>query len=345
RALEKSGSVVWLDTFVWEKACKFIRKWLDVGKNITLSVNVSRKDTLSIDVADTFIKLVEKYNIPPELLHIEITESAFMDDIEGICNVVNKLHRHGFQVDMDDFGSGFSSLNFLHSIDVDLIKLDMGFLDRESKNAKSSNILNAMIKMAHVLGIGVLAEGVEDSAQAEDLKNMGCLLAQGYYFAKPMPVGDFESLIKSDKVLMVKDRETHKQNITINDLFDKSSSGYYLFNQVLGPSVIFSDDGETYKPVLVNNEFIRLMGGTSTREEIEKNRNNIYNDMSDYVKDSVKKAVEEAKINGSSKSGTLTIANNKAVTLQIKLISSRAREDLYFCEAREIKERQFLTQS
>ncbi len=342
RALEKSGSVVLLDQFVWEEACKYIRKWLDIGRSITLSVNVSRKDVLSIDVPSTFIKLAEKYQIPPELLHIEITESAFMENVEGICTVVDKLHKAGFRVDMDDFGSGFSSLNFLHAVDVDLIKLDMGFLDKETKTARSSSILNAMIKMAHVLGIGVLAEGVEDAVQAEDLKNMGCLLAQGYYFAKPMPVKEFEELIKSDRVFMVKDKETHRQNVTINDLFDKTSSGYYLFNQVLGPSIIFSDDGETYRPVLVNDEFIKLLGGTRTREELERKRSNIFNDMSDYFKDSVIKMVKEAKKTGSGKSGTLTITNNKEIVLQVKLISSRSREDMYFCEAREIKERQFI---
>lgn len=189
---EKSGIISKLDIYIWEQAAKKLGEWKLAGIDMNISVNISPKDFYYIDIYSTFIGLVKKYDIAPENLNIEITETAIMSDVPNIRDELEKLRRAGFVVEMDDFGSGYSSLNTLKDINVDVLKVDMGFI-RETKNVKKSRvILDFVIKMAKELNVSVITEGVETIEQVDNLTKLGCDTFQGYYFSKPIAVNEFE---------------------------------------------------------------------------------------------------------------------------------------------------------
>lgn len=194
---ERNGFISKLDFYIWEKACQLIRHWIDCGYNpLPISVNVSRVNLYNPKLEYALINLVEKYEIPPYLLNLELTESAYTDNPAIIKKIMTRLHSYGFIVMMDDFGSGYSSLNILKDIHIDILKLDMKFLSNNENPDRGESILSSIIEMAHKLNITVIAEGVETEAQATFLNNVGCDYAQGFYFDRPMPISDYEDLIK-----------------------------------------------------------------------------------------------------------------------------------------------------
>lgn len=195
---EKNGFITLLDHYVWEQVCAQLSEWKE--KEIPLlpiSVNVSRADVYRGDLADTLSGLVNKYGITPDLLHLEITESAYSDTMGPIIHTVESLRKLGFMVGMDDFGSGYSSLIMLSKIELDAFKLDMQFIQNETSKPEDHNFLKDVILMAHRNHLFVIAEGVETKDQADRLKTIGCRFVQGYYFAKPMPSTDYEQLLLS----------------------------------------------------------------------------------------------------------------------------------------------------
>lgn len=195
---EKNGFITRLDQYVWELVCSQLREWQDKGYPVLpVSVNVSRADVFLGDLEDTFIHLVEKYRIDPKYLHLEITESAYAENPDKIVSTVEKLRELGFIVEMDDFGSGYSSLNSLSQMKLDILKLDMQFVRSETAKPAQKSILNDVIVMAHRMSLGVVAEGVETRDQVDRLQAVGCDYVQGYYFAKPMPVIEYEELLKA----------------------------------------------------------------------------------------------------------------------------------------------------
>lgn len=161
---------------------------------VPVSVNVSRADVYQSHLVDTLSGLVQKYGIDPACLHLEITESAYTDNPDQIISTVEELHRRGFVIEMDDFGSGYSSLNMLSQMTLDILKLDMKFIQNELAKPAEQSILNDIISMAHRMRLRVVAEGVETKEQTERLQAVGCDYVQGYYFARPMPVKEFEAL-------------------------------------------------------------------------------------------------------------------------------------------------------
>ncbi|SFN64129.1 EAL domain, c-di-GMP-specific phosphodiesterase class I (or its enzymatically inactive variant) [Pseudobutyrivibrio sp. UC1225] len=195
-ALENSGKIYELDCYVWEKVCKDLHRWNNLGKRMTVSVNVSRSDiSENPDIHLLFMDLIRKYELTPDQLHIEITESAYVKDSKLLILTTENLRSNGFLVEMDDFGSGYSSLNMLKELPVDRVKLDLRFLSSEGFEEKGQIILTYLIQMIQLLGMDLLAEGVETLDQAMFLKSKDCLEMQGYYFHKPMSVIDFEELI------------------------------------------------------------------------------------------------------------------------------------------------------
>jgi len=191
---ERNGLITEVDKYMWEAACKQLRKWKDEGKrDVYISVNISPKDFYFVDVYQTFVGLLEKYGIEPKHLKLEITESAVMMDFESHRDLINKLRSLGFVVEMDDFGSAYSSLNMLKDIDVDVMKLDMGFLQQSQNSERGKTILRMVIGLSKQLGIPVISEGVETREQLEFLQGLGCEMFQGYYLGKPMDVAQFES--------------------------------------------------------------------------------------------------------------------------------------------------------
>ncbi len=157
-----------------------------------MSVNVSPKDLYYLDIKKEFVNLVNKYKINPGLLNIEITETAVTSDVNKCAKLIVELRKNGFIVEIDDFGSGYSSLNMLKDINADVLKIDMGFLRKTENHERAMVILNYTIDMAHELGMKVVTEGVETKEQMERLVEMGCEMFQGFYFDKPMPVEEFE---------------------------------------------------------------------------------------------------------------------------------------------------------
>lgn len=192
---EKTGLIWKLDRFVWNQAGMQIRKWKDEGKNeLPISVNISAKDFYYIDVYKEFIDIVSKYDIDPSMLKLEITESVLMEITPKQLELIQRLRKEGFEVEMDDFGSGYSSLSMLKEIDFDVLKLDMGFLRNTNGREKSWAIINGVLNMAKELNLMVITEGVETKEQVEKLSDLGCKMFQGFYFSKPVPVEEFETI-------------------------------------------------------------------------------------------------------------------------------------------------------
>lgn len=197
---ERNGFIVKLDYYVWEKVCQFIKRSLDhTGDSEAISVNVSRVNLYNPDFLKSLVNLVEKYKIPPKYLNLELTESVFSEDAKVMQNAVDYLHKAGFTIMMDDFGSGYSSLNVLKDIDLDVLKIDMRFLSKGTIEDRGEKILEAVIKMAESLEMTVIAEGVEEEKQVKMLKRLGCNYIQGFYFAKPMPKEEYVKLLKKSK--------------------------------------------------------------------------------------------------------------------------------------------------
>lgn len=190
--LEHNGMIAEVDKYMWKCACEILAKWKKEGREQFISVNISPKDFYFMDVVGVIKNLVEKYEIEPARLRIEITETVMMDDPENKIAIINEFKKAGFIVEMDDFGSGYSSLNMLQDMPVDLIKIDMGFLNKSEFDEKGHKILHSILNMTRDLGIISLTEGVETTEQYSMLLSMGCRLFQGYHFAKPMPLEELE---------------------------------------------------------------------------------------------------------------------------------------------------------
>lgn len=189
---EDAGLIYRLDNYIWEEAAKQLKIWKDSGYNYYISVNISAKNFYHIDVYQTFKNLVSKYGIDTDKLHIEITETALSEDKQAAHKTIERLHDEGFIIEIDDFGSGYSSFNFLKDVCADVIKIDRVFLKKSSHEERGEQILRSIISLSHDIGMDVITEGVENVDQLSMLAKMNCDWFQGYYFSKPITVGDFE---------------------------------------------------------------------------------------------------------------------------------------------------------
>lgn len=187
---EQNGFILKLDQIIWECACRKIREWLDSGITpVPVSVNISREYVHSFDVVGELTGLVKKYDIPVKYLELEITESA---DAEGVSGVVSDLKKAGFTMLMDDFGSGYSSLNMLKTTQFDVLKIDRGFLSEFMESSRGRKIISHTISMSQDIGLDIIAEGVETKEQASFLRQCGCDAAQGFYYSKPVSQAEFD---------------------------------------------------------------------------------------------------------------------------------------------------------
>lgn len=197
--LENNGMIVQLDQYMWRCACEQLRKWKQEGKNnLFVSVNISVKDFAVIDVCDVLVNLITEYDIEPEKLRLEITETALMHDVEKNLEVIDQLRLNGFVVEIDDFGSGYSSLNMLKDINADVVKLDMRFLQKSKNEDRSKTILRMIVALIKELNMQIIVEGVETQEQLEFLKELECDVFQGYYFMRPVSVEIFEKEISKE---------------------------------------------------------------------------------------------------------------------------------------------------
>ena len=197
---ENNGLIQDVDFYVWNETAAQIRRWRDeYGVTVPVSVNVSRIDIQDPALSDKLLKIVEKNGLRPEDLLLEITESAYINDSEKIVEKVSNLRNLGFRIEMDDFGSGYSSLSMLGCLPIDALKLDMQFVRSAFKGTKDTRLLEAMIRLAGTFGLMTIAEGVETEDQYLALKELGCDVIQGYYFSRPLPADEFESFLKEGR--------------------------------------------------------------------------------------------------------------------------------------------------
>lgn len=191
--LERSDDIYQMDYYIWEQAARQLAAWEKAGRgDICISVNVSPKDLYYGDVADIFFRLAEKYKINPARLHLEITESTVIDNFDACNSMIEKLRARGFLVGLDDFGSGYSSLNMLQNIQADILKLDMGFLQKMDQWERGKQIIKLVINLAKSLNMEVVAEGVETAEQVRYLQELQCDYLQGFFFSDPISVDEFE---------------------------------------------------------------------------------------------------------------------------------------------------------
>ena len=189
---EQNGFIYTVDLYVWEKACSMMRAWRMAGlTEIPVSVNVSRTDLYHEDLPDRLVQLTETYGLSPQALHLEITESVYVRDASQMLIAIKRLKKAGFMIEMDDFGSGYSSLNILYELPIDVMKLDMMFLGRADHEARRRTVMRLVINLAKELNLQIIAEGVETEEQAQLLKCLGCGLAQGYLYGRPVPEPEF----------------------------------------------------------------------------------------------------------------------------------------------------------
>lgn len=258
---EQTGFIYELDKYVWEHTCRLLRRWLDAGLNpVHVSVNISRYDVVRSNLIEVITNLVSKYELPVELLRLEITESAFAEAAEQIIDVVKTLQGMGFTVEIDDFGSGYSSLNTLKDVPANGLKLDMRFLEDNGNSQRGGNILSSVVRMAKWLNMEVIAEGVETVEQADFLRSIGCNNIQGYLYSKPLPAQEYEHLLElSTKEVQPKVLTTvaHLDN---NAFWNPQSMDTLIFNNYIGGACIFEYNKGNIELLRANQKYVEVIG-------------------------------------------------------------------------------------
>jgi len=267
--LEKNGFIADLDKYVWEKVCQWLRDWMNRGyKPVPISLNVSRIDIFTMDVVAYLKELLDKYEIPPKFLKVEITESAYAESDDKIIRTVKQLRDSSFLVMMDDFGSGYSSLNMLKSVSVDVLKIDMCFLDiDENEEEKGIGILESVVNMARQMKIPIIVEGVETKKQEDFLLKMGCRYMQGYFYYRPLPIDKFEELISDERnvdyegIWCKQVEQMHVREFLDTNLFNDT-----MVNNIIGPSAFYEMYDNKIEITRVNEEYYKLAGIKSGKE-------------------------------------------------------------------------------
>ena len=196
---EQNGLIRRVDHYVWRSAAEQIKCWREqYGMSIPISVNVSRVDIFDPELEKKLCDILDEFSLSSDDLMLEITESAYADSADRLIEVVNSLRDKGFKIEMDDFGSGYSSLNMLTEIPIDVLKIDMQFIRRMLLDDKNLKLVRLVMDIAEFLDVPVVAEGVEEEEQLNVLRKMGCDIVQGYYFSPPLPAERFGELIRQE---------------------------------------------------------------------------------------------------------------------------------------------------
>lgn len=202
---ESNGLIQMVDNYVWNEAAAQIRRWKDeFDFTVPVSVNVSRIDIYDPELENKFCWILEQNKLTPNEYMIEITESAYSDNAQGLIDVLSSMRSKGFRIEMDDFGTGYSSLGMLTELPIDILKIDMSFVRNMEKHEKNKRMVELIIDIAKFLKVPCVAEGVETESQLQTLKRMGCDVIQGYYFSKPVPPEEFVKFIEKEKSLWTK---------------------------------------------------------------------------------------------------------------------------------------------
>ena len=300
--LEKYGFVTDLDKYMWREVAAWVRSWLDKGNPlIPVSLNVSQVDFFTIDVPAFFEELVIEYHLPWNALKIEITESACAEDSQKVREAVVELREKGFLVLMDDFGSGYSSLNMLHELEVDVIKIDAFFLNLESDTEiKGIHILESVVNMARNMGIPIIMEGVEKKEQIEFLTDLGCRYMQGYYFYKPMGIEEFEELISKPERLDLKGfLFKESEQFKVREFLDESVYSDSMLNNILGPVAIYSWTSKGIDIIRFNEQFYQAVHSPVFHNRLKNIERFMPKVDEEIMKEAMKQAMRD-RLNGSS---------------------------------------------
>ncbi|WP_418852489.1 EAL domain-containing protein, partial [Ruminococcus sp.] len=287
---EKNGFISKLDFYIWECVCKQLKEWKDKGVPLfPVSVNVSRVNLYNPNLSKIIIELTRKYGIEPKYFNIEITESVYTDDNIMIDDITSQLRNNGFTILMDDFGSGYSSLNVLKDVQVDVLKMDMMFMFKAKYDGRAETIISSVIRMAKWLNIPVIAEGVDRAEQVDFLKSVGCDYIQGFYFSKPLPAAEYEKLISDQEEQPVPENGT-----SVNDLLWGKSGGLLAYiDSIDQPATIYEcfPDG-TVVMVCSNKAFLQKYGYDSSVYGKLNVMNCIDSECKEKFTSSVNKAIE-----------------------------------------------------
>lgn len=268
--LEKNNLIYRADLHIFETVCRFQRKCMDQGiPIIPISVNMSRYDIYNTNYVDEIESIRVKYDVPVKYLRLEITESSAIGGREMITRVLRQLHDHGYTVEMDDFGSGYSSLNILKDLDVDVIKLDMAFLSGDI-GGRGGTILSSIVQMTKWLNTPVIAEGVETMEQADYMQSTGCNYIQGYLYYKPLPEEEFlEKLMQLEHEPLTPAMHLIK-TLDAGKFWDPNSMETLIFNNFVGGAAIFTYDTESgeLKILRVNRKYVKELGMNMNEHDI-----------------------------------------------------------------------------
>ena len=257
---EHNGFISKVDYYVWEEVCRLLRKWMDEGRDIApISVNVSRMNMYNPHLVDVLCGLLGRYGVPPRLLNLELTESAYMDNPDSMKETLTGLRAAGFTLMMDDFGSGYSSLNTLRDLSVDFLKIDMKFLPAGTADGRSERILASVIRMAGWLGLPVVVEGVETKAQRDFLKGVGCGYVQGYFYARPMPAEEYEALIRAERPGNPPMSLTEEVCFALENIWKTGPQQDLLLQHITQPLLLYEVTPQEVELLRVNQAYLDRM--------------------------------------------------------------------------------------
>lgn len=269
---EKNGFITKLDLCVFEEVCIFLRKCIDKNMNVVpISTNFSRHDIFQSDFISRLEGIREKYNIPAEYLRVEITESAITGTGMQANEIVRKLHNCGYVVEMDDFGSGYSSLNVLKDIELDIIKLDMLFLSKENENTRGGTIISSVVRMAKWLDMPIIAEGVESVEQADYLRSIGCNYIQGYLYSKPLPEESYEELLSGSETGYKVAQFQLLEALDANNFWSPKSQETLIFSNYVGGASIFEYRNGQVEVLRVNQRYLKELSDCVAEKDIIEN--------------------------------------------------------------------------
>ena len=266
-AMEKFELINRADLYVFEQICRFQRNCPSSAR-IPISFNVSRHDLVDCDYVQELETIRKEYNVPVKYLRVEITESSTDGGIELVATAIDRFHEAGYLVEMDDFGSGYSSLGILKNLPVDVIKLDLSFLAGEGSGGEGGIILNSVIQMAKWLETQTIAEGVETVEQADFLKSVGCNYVQGYLYSKPLPEAELNKLLTTVDSETTAPILTFVRGMKAKRFWDPNSLDSFLFNGFVGAAAIFSYEDGDVQMLRINEKYVRELGMNLTEQEI-----------------------------------------------------------------------------
>ncbi len=292
---ERNGFITKLDLYVFEHVCAFLRKCMDQNLSIVpISSNFSQYDIFQPRFVEKLEELRIKYDVPVKYLRVEITESAIVGGSDRVNEIVKRLRECGYVVEMDDFGSGYSSLNVLREVDLDVIKLDMLFLSEKSDNNRGGTIISSIVRMAKWLDMPVIAEGVETMGQADFLRSIGCDYIQGYLYSKPLPEEEFEVLLKKNRTESSGLLESPEYMMLAHDFWEPKSQETLIFSNFVGGAAIFEYHDGKVEILRVNKKYLHEIGmNLSERDLIEADPCSVFDEEnSEIYLNALQKAIE-----------------------------------------------------